>query len=157
MHHLQFEQFSSETETENRAKLFKELDYFTNLLNDKAYDQDTAISSWNLCTSLIEEFQNDLEKYVRENNRKSSQFHYWPTFLDHIISVLRNLTLSHREGNWTLYMISLRQAMPLFFSFNHINYSRWAPLFFEDCIALEKKIPNISEWELCCSSLNAKK
>ena len=57
--------------------------------------------------------------------------------------VARNLTQAHREGYWPLYLSSVRSAIPLFFAFNHTNYSRWTPLFFEDCLNLEERFPLI--------------
>ena len=33
--------------------------------------------------------------------------------------------------------------MPLFFAFDRTNYSRWVPLYYEDCIKLEETFPTI--------------
>ena len=33
----------------------------------------------------------------------------------------------------------------LYFSFDRVNYERWAPLCYEDCIALKKNFPQLDE------------
>ena len=57
--------------------------------------------------------------------------------------VLRDLTRSHREGNWQLHLSAVRRALNLFFAFDRTNYNRWVPLYYEDCVALEKNFPAI--------------
>ena len=57
--------------------------------------------------------------------------------------VLRDLTRSHWGGNWQLHLSAVRRALNLFFAFNRTNYSCWVPLYYEDCVALEKNFPAI--------------
>ena len=57
--------------------------------------------------------------------------------------VLRDLTRSHRERNWQLHLSAVHRALNLFFAFDRTNYSRWVPLYYEDCVALEKNFPAI--------------
>ena len=64
-------------------------------------------------------------------------------FLEEIIPVLRGLTRSHREENWKLHLSAVRRSLSLFFAFDRTNYCRWVPLYYEDCIALEKNFPAI--------------
>ena len=42
-------------------------------------------------------------------------------------------------------MQALRRAIPLFYAFDRINYKRWAPLYYEDCLALPNKFPKLYE------------
>ena len=35
--------------------------------------------------------------------------------------------------------------MPLCFAFDRVNYKRWLPLYYEDCLALPDKFPSIYE------------
>ena len=38
----------------------------------------------------------------------NDQFKYWDLFLHEIMPVLRELTRSHREGNWQLHLSAVR-------------------------------------------------
>ena len=56
---------------------------------------------------------------------------------------MRDLTNSFRERNWDLHLMAVRKAIPLFFAFDRVNYSRWIPLYFDDCLKLPEKYPLI--------------
>ena len=82
----------------------------------------------------------------RENGKmKSKQFLYWNNFIEKVFLVLRDLTRSHREGNWQLHLSAIHQALSLVFVFDRTNYKRWLPLYFEDCLSLPIKYPLIYE------------
>ena len=66
-------------------------------------------------------------------------------FLEQIAPVLRDLTRSYRESNWKLHMLAVRRALPLCFAFDRVNYKRWLPLCYEDCLALPQNFPKIYE------------
>ena len=38
-------------------------------------------------------------------------------------------------------MSSVRGSLPIFFAFGRTNYARFAPIFFEDYMDLERKFP----------------
>ena len=66
-------------------------------------------------------------------------------FIEKIFPVLRDLTRSHREGNWQLHLSAIQRALPLVFAFDRTNYKRWLPLYFEDCLSLPIKYRLIYE------------
>ena len=84
-------------------------------------------------------------KYKEAGKLQSEQFKYWCLLLDEIVTILHGLTHSHHEGDWKLHISAVRRSLPLFFAFGRTNYSHWVPLYYEDCIALEKKFPRIYE------------
>ena len=59
--------------------------------------------------------------------------------------MLCDFTMSFRQANWLKQMQALRRAIPLFYAFDRINYKRWAPLHYEDCLALPNKFPKLYE------------
>lgn len=59
--------------------------------------------------------------------------------------VLIDMTRSFREANWTLHLQAIRKAIPLFFNCNRTNYCRWTPIYFEDCLNLKNKHPQIHQ------------
>ena len=86
----------------------------------------------------MSDFTEIFDRYKEERKLKSEQFQYWSKFLEEIIPILRELTRSHREGNWNLHLSAVRRFLSLFFAFERTNYCRCVPLYYEDCIALEK-------------------
>ena len=78
-------------------------------------------------------------KSAHEEN--SEIWKFWNIFTDQVMPILNNLTRSFREGNWSLHLQAIRQALPLFFNCNRSNYCRWLPLYFEDCMNLVTKHP----------------
>ena len=81
-----------------------------------------------------------LSKYI-EDGMSSTQFRYWNNFLVDIYPILRDLTRSHREGNWDLHLSAVRRALPLFFAIDRTDYCRWVPLYYEDCLKLQNEFP----------------
>ena len=58
----------------------------------------------------------------RENEKmKNKQFLYWNNFIEKVFPVLRDLTRSHKEGNWQLHLSSIQRVLPLVFAFNRTN------------------------------------
>ena len=62
-------------------------------------------------------------------------------FIEKVSPVLRDLTYSHREGNWKLHLSAIQRALPLVFAVDRTNYKRWLLLYFEDCLSLPIKYP----------------
>ena len=40
-------------------------------------------------------------------------------------------------------MPAVYRSIPLCFAFDRINYKRWLPLYYEDCLALPKQFPEM--------------
>ena len=56
--------------------------------------------------------------------------------------IVRDLTQSLRIGDWDGYMWAVQRSLPLFFAYGRTNYSRYGPIFFEECMNLKQKFPN---------------
>ena len=56
---------------------------------------------------------------------------------------LRDFELSVRKGDWDLFMSAVRRCLSLFFGTGRTNYSRWGPLFYQDCLDLQQKFPTL--------------
>ena len=123
--------------------LFRNIATYKDLASSNEGSKDDIRQIWG--ESRIETFQNDLNKFVKESSSKSMPFQYWSQFLDQVVPVLKDLTLSFREGEWSLHLSAIRRAIPLFFSFDRTNYCRWTPLYFDDCIKLENTFPALYE------------
>ena len=87
----------------------------------------------------------EFEAFQTNGEKASNQFAFWNGFIKRIYPVLRDLTRSHREGNWPLHLSAVKRALPLLFAFDRTNYKRWLPLYFEDCLSLPERYPSIHE------------
>ena len=87
----------------------------------------------------------EFEAFQTNGEKASNQFAFWNGFIKRIYPVLRDLTRSHREGNWPLHLLAVQRALPLSFTFDRTNYKRWLPLYFEDCLSLPERYPSIHE------------
>ena len=140
---LQIEEFLKQANTSDFNQLFEEIGNFSSHFTSTDSGNYPIHNIWKRCKEHIIKFEVGLQIFVEEGKKRSKQFYYWSIFLDSMVPVLRNLTESLRSGNWLLYLSSIRDAVPLFFAFNYTNYSRWTPLYYEDCISLEAQFPEI--------------
>ena len=106
-------------------------------------NSESASKEWKRLAETIEptEFKN----FKGNGEIESKQFRFSYNFIERIYPVLRDVTRSHREGNWQLHLSAIKRALPLVLAFDRTNYKRWLPLYFEDCLILPKNIPLIHE------------
>ena len=67
-------------------------------------------------------------------------FEYWRNIL-HYIKLVLMLVRSFREANFDLFTVTLESIVPLFFTLDHIHYSRWLSVFIHDLKILPEKFP----------------
>ena len=70
-------------------------------------------------------------------------FAHWNNFISNIAPVQRDLTRTFRNADWNLHLSSVSRAIELCFSFDCVNYKRWLPLYYEDCLALPERFPDM--------------
>ena len=70
-------------------------------------------------------FTETFDKYREEGKLKSEQFQYWNKFLKESIPIFRDLTRSHREGNWKIHTSAVLRSLSLFFASDRTNYCHW--------------------------------
>jgi hypothetical protein len=143
LHRLQLSAYIEVNGCSKHQDFFDKIGKIQQLYNDAKMDADIICEEWKKCKALAVNFMASMQEYKDARSEQSEQFRYWNTFLDIIFPILRDLTRSHREGNWQLHISAIRRALPLFFAFSRTNYSRWVPLYYEDCIKLEETFPAI--------------
>ena len=79
------------------------------------------------------------ESWRQEMIQKSPTFQYWYTVLKMELLGLIFIR-SHREGNFSLYVESLKALVPWFFALDHHNYARWIPIHIRDMESLPAQI-----------------
>ena len=145
LNHLCLEQFLLSNNSNMFDIFFKEISEFQEMFVDERSQKIVIIQKWEKCIKLIPEFKESFAEFKRIQSQKNKNFQYWTVFLDEIFPIIRYLTNSFRERNWTLHLCAVRKAIPLFFAFDRVNYSRWMPLYFDDCLKLRETFPLIHE------------
>ena len=135
---LQFQQY-------NQKHPISEVDY-DNIKHFRSNLSNTSPNeshNWDLHESNMRKLINQYETFTKDSGEKSAQFAFWHVFLNDVVSVLTKLVRSHREADWDLHLSATRCAIPLFFFFNRTNYKRWVLLYFEHCLAMKCKFPEL--------------
>ena len=144
LHRLRIEQFLLNVDGSKFDELWRRLeDLELSILKPDNFNEIQNL--WNECKELGTTFTSHLQNFIHQTSEYNTQFRYWSIFLDKLMPVINDLTLSFRESNWLLYLSALQRAIPLFFAFDRTNYSRWVPLYYNDCILLEEKFPDLFE------------
>ena len=82
------------------------------------------------------------DDWVSERIRASPQFQYWYMTLQFELLLLVYVR-SIREGNFLLYIQSLRKLAPWLFALDHTHYARWLPVHIHDMSTLQQKHPEV--------------
>lgn len=62
------------------------------------------------------------EEYQQEDGGPMKAF--WNSYL-YMVSLMMSLIRATREGNWHLHLECIKQMLPWFFAYDHVNYSRY--------------------------------
>ena len=126
------------------------------LMNSYIYqDQNSVLEAWNRCSGEISKFQEKFNEFRKHGCEKSESFLYWDKFINELAPVLRDLTISFREGDWNLHLSSVYWAIPLCFAFDCVNYKlcyhfippRWnSPCRGEGAYPLRSSNQCINKW-----------
>ena len=141
---LLFQRFTQE---EMSYELQQLLDDYESVIQDIAsYLENEDMDSFRHTWEQAKVIQQDLKKLFADWKTRSmynENYQYWSLFLDEIYPIQRDLTHSIRQGEWVLFVDVVRRAIPLFFGFGCTNYARFAPLFLEDCLDVQRKSPDL--------------
>jgi hypothetical protein len=60
-----------------------------------------------------------------------------------MVDTLLNTIYAVRCGNWDLLLESIREIIPFFFAYDHVNYARYMTVMLSDMLSLPEKFPKI--------------
>ena len=83
--------------------------------------------------------------WLDERCKSSEMCVYWKTILKLMIEILV-LIRSIREGNYVLYVASLRKIISWYFSMDHFNYARWISVHLHDLYSLPENSPQLHKY-----------
>ena len=98
LHHLPLEQFLLSVDGSKYNMLLQCLEDLE-LSISKTDNLNDAQNTWKECRELSAAFISDLEHFIHQASTCNEQFRYCSTFLDELIPVITDLTLSFRESN----------------------------------------------------------
>ena len=142
---LQFLKFLEIVDISRFSDLFQHIAELQILFKNINETTESIKSTWKSCQNEMKEFIEAVLLFKNKFSNVSEQFQYFNVFLEQIAPVLRDLTRSYRESNWKLHLSAVRQALPLCFAYDRVNYKRWLPLYYEDCLAPPQNFPKTYE------------
>ena len=134
MEHLQLSTFFNAMDTNKYNDLFVQLTQLQSLFHGV---------TWGKLEDDVEKLLEDLDSFGITGSSRCLLFEYRGKFINCIAPVLHDLTRSFHEGDWNLHLSAVRRTIQLCFAFDRVNYKRWLPLYFEDCLALKDEFPAI--------------
>ena len=137
--HLQLFAFLKQTEI-SQYEVVVDLQ---SLFKDAKQNEQTIRDKWENYYVDFLKFETEFQQFKTRGCEISQTFHYWNRFIEDIAPVLRYLTKSFREADWDLHLSAVHRAIPLCFAFDRINYARWLPIYYEDCLSLPETFPDI--------------
>ena len=95
------------------------------------------------------------DDFCDEQVKRHPQFRYWLSIMQ-LEVILLSFVRSLQQGNFELYLESLKKLAPWMFVLDHINYARWLPFYLRDMLLFETQTSrgmcSISGWRFCCST-----
>ena len=138
---LQYEEFTQTGEFIGiKQELQDEHNFGNNLkelletLFSEIAEESNFSSAWNKNKGLFANLKDRFDEFCTLSEGANKNFCYWNIFLKDIFPIMSNFELSVRRGDWGLFFNSVKRCLPLFFGTGRTHYSRWAPIFYEDCL-----------------------
>ena len=154
---LQFSKFLETVDTSRFSDLFQHIAELQTLFKNINETTESIKSTSQSCQNEMNEFIEAVLLFKNKFSNISEQFQYFNAFLEQIAPVWRYFTRSYRESNLKLRLSAVRRALPRCFTFDRVNYKRWLPLYYEDCLALPQNFPKIHDAFLPSQSISSLK
>ena len=105
------------------------------------------VTACTLCSLLRQVYQesdcdSSFDDFCDEQVKRHTQFRYWLIIM-RLEAILLSFVRSLRQGNFELYIESLKKLAPWTFALDHINYAHWLPIHLRDMLLLKHKHPEI--------------
>ena len=104
----------------------------------------TACTLYSLLRQAYQESdcESSFDDFCDEQIKRDPQFRYWLIIM-RLEVILLSFVRSLRQGNFELYIESLKKLAPWMFALDHINYARWLPIHLRDMLILKHKHPEV--------------
>ena len=109
-HVLQLDTFFTENDKMQYHQFIDCVMCLRNLSQNRQINQNEIEMKWNECQLLSCTLWKDFKNFVKKGIEQNIKLTIWNKFLTKLCLILRDLTRSHREGDWLLHLSTLEQA-----------------------------------------------
>ena len=127
LYSLLLDQFLIEIDENTQNQVVQQVKSISQLISET--NNQSTNTEWEKLTTKMKSL--GFDEFNENRKKKSEQFLFWHNFISKVFPVLRDLTRSHREGDWKLHLSAMQEALPLVFAFDRTNYKWWLPLYFK--------------------------
>ena len=60
-----------------------------------------------------------------------------------LVEIILDFIRAYRIGDWKFHLETFAKMLPWFSTYNHLNYARWAPVYYADMLSLEHSAPEV--------------
>lgn len=89
----------------------------------------------------FQSFLSSYQEFIQVGNKKKT-FAFWSSYID-MVEILLLFLRGIRESDWELHLASVRQMLPWVFAYDHINYSRYLPVYWLEMSNLSTTHPAV--------------
>ena len=115
----------------------------------KSFQESVSLDDPTISKKALDQLMLELDPIVKEfmefkhfGKSVSMNFAFWENYIQMVLRMLQFIR-AERNGDWELHLITTKQLVPLFFSMDRTNYSRWLPVYLCDMAMLEKDHPDV--------------
>ncbi|KAG8187105.1 hypothetical protein JTE90_004851 [Oedothorax gibbosus] len=90
---------------------------------------------------------NRFNQFVADRCKSNATFAFWVSYLD-MVGLLLSFLRATRSANWFLHLAAIEEMIPWFFSYDHVNYARYLPIYLLEMLNLSSTHPSINN-QLC--------
>ena len=109
-HVLQLDTFFTENDKMQYHQFIDCVMCLRNLFQNRQINQNEIEMKWNECQLLSCTLGKDFKNFVKKGIDQNIKLTIWNKFLTKLYLILRDLTRSHREGDWLLHLSTLERA-----------------------------------------------
>lgn len=90
----------------------------------------------------MNEIEKQFYEYLKKMNESCKTFRFWSSYIE-MVEQLLDLIRATRTSDWKLHLEVTRAMMPWMFSYDHMNYARYLPVYWLEMQDLQSSHPTI--------------
>uniref|UniRef100_UPI00358DF722 uncharacterized protein n=1 Tax=Myxine glutinosa TaxID=7769 RepID=UPI00358DF722 len=96
-----------------------------------------------LNSDKFKDFKTSFDKFLEASDTKPT-FRFWSSYIE-TVELLLLFIRGTREANWDVHLASIRCMLPWKFAYDHINYSRYLPVYWLEMSDVQQTHPTIHQ------------
>lgn len=91
----------------------------------------------------FQNFERKFSLHVQQKCEKLPTYAFWHSYLE-MADLLLTFVRATREGDWDLHLATAAKMLPWYFSYNHLNYARYLPVYLSEMGCLQTTHPSVA-------------